>query len=520
MPAPTPASLGPAAAGSARATAAAAPTPIIPTVRCQPIGAGCDNISTSAGGATGVKGLNAVDSASLHHQHLRRHRAARPGPVRGQRIRRRDQQHRRDPGLQHRASAPIRTDPARHRDGAHRRGGAAAATRPASIDPSNGGHWFFTEIVSASPEAAGGPFTGCFAGVANPCYEGIAVSQGSNPFGPYWVYFLERRLQPGRAGLPLPAQRLREDRRDPGRLHVVLRRVPAPPRAPGIGGGIFNGAQQFAFDKNALERAARHAVQRGPNPTSTWRIENMGLLPTPDGNCDGTNGGLAGITCWVAVIPAQPADAGQFDNPYGGSGFMVGGLDFYSFVRCPPGATTGWRRGPGPGSATSTAVAAVPATASISAASCSPARPVLQPRKRGRSWDTRSQKAGRFRWVTNAVPPASARTRHGVLSRNGLNTNGDFMTQASQAQGQVWAAMSTQVNQTFGTLARGRSRPGRRLCRTRRPRALRTPTACSPPRSARASSCRFRAGRRRSRRTRGPPRSPRRSAAPSPTSCG
>ena len=65
MPAPTPASLGPAAAGSARATAAAAPTPIIPTVRCQPIGAGCNSISTSAGGATGVKGLNAVDSASL-----------------------------------------------------------------------------------------------------------------------------------------------------------------------------------------------------------------------------------------------------------------------------------------------------------------------------------------------------------------------------------------------------------------------------------------------------------------------
>ena len=45
--------------------AAAAPTPIIPTVRCQPIGAGCNTISTSAGGATGVKGLNAVDSASL-----------------------------------------------------------------------------------------------------------------------------------------------------------------------------------------------------------------------------------------------------------------------------------------------------------------------------------------------------------------------------------------------------------------------------------------------------------------------
>lgn len=45
--------------------AAASPTPVIPNVRCEPLGAGCDSISTSAGGATGVKGLNAVDSGSL-----------------------------------------------------------------------------------------------------------------------------------------------------------------------------------------------------------------------------------------------------------------------------------------------------------------------------------------------------------------------------------------------------------------------------------------------------------------------
>ena len=38
---------------------------VIPTVRCQPLSAACDSISTSAGGATGVEGLNAVDSASL-----------------------------------------------------------------------------------------------------------------------------------------------------------------------------------------------------------------------------------------------------------------------------------------------------------------------------------------------------------------------------------------------------------------------------------------------------------------------
>jgi len=42
--------------------AAAAVTP--PTVSCEPLGPGSDNISLSSGGATGVKGLNAVDSAS------------------------------------------------------------------------------------------------------------------------------------------------------------------------------------------------------------------------------------------------------------------------------------------------------------------------------------------------------------------------------------------------------------------------------------------------------------------------
>ena len=37
----------------------------LPSVSCVPLRPGCDNISTLAGGATGVKGLNAVDSASL-----------------------------------------------------------------------------------------------------------------------------------------------------------------------------------------------------------------------------------------------------------------------------------------------------------------------------------------------------------------------------------------------------------------------------------------------------------------------
>ena len=121
MPGPTAASLR-AASPRGAATADAAPTPIIPTVRCQPLGAGCDSISTSTGGAIGVKGLNAVDSASLATNTIGRYRAGGSGVVRGQRRRRRDQQYRRDHGVQHGVEAPVRSDPSGHHHGAQQPG--------------------------------------------------------------------------------------------------------------------------------------------------------------------------------------------------------------------------------------------------------------------------------------------------------------------------------------------------------------------------------------------------------------
>jgi hypothetical protein len=45
---------------------------------------------------------------------------------------------------------------------------------------------------------------------------------------------------------------------------------------------------------------------------------------------------------------------------------------------------------------------------------------------------------------TGSPPPASC-------PENGLNTNGDFMTQVSQAQGQLWAGMTTEVNQLWNS---------------------------------------------------------------------
>src|SRR5580700_1182716 len=41
------------------------PDPAPPTVNCQPLGPGCDRISSSSGGAIGAKGLNAVDNGNV-----------------------------------------------------------------------------------------------------------------------------------------------------------------------------------------------------------------------------------------------------------------------------------------------------------------------------------------------------------------------------------------------------------------------------------------------------------------------
>ena len=283
MPALTPRSL--AAASSGAVAPDAAPTPIIPTVRCEPLGAGCDNISSSAGGATGVKGLNAVDSASLVTN-------VAVGDIEPP-----------DQGLcagngdvvetnnigeimvfntaLQRQSGAIPLDTVM---GLNSRAWSSGGDPSCEFDSSNGGHWFFTEIVSASSEANSGPFTGCFGAVANTCYEGIAVSQGSSPLGPYNVYYLNANYNPKEPGYP----NLLNDFAKIGmtRDAFLLFYDEFPLLGGGLGGGAFNGAQEFAFDKNALENGRRVTLANGgPNPNFNVAIENMGLLPTPDGTC-------------------------------------------------------------------------------------------------------------------------------------------------------------------------------------------------------------------------------------------
>ncbi len=149
-------------------------------------------------------------------------------------------------------------------------------------DSANGGHWFFTEIVSASSEANGGAFTGCFAGVANACSEGIAVSDGNSPFGPYHVYFSQADYNPGEPGYPSLLNDFAKISVTRDAFMMFYDEFPLSGSLPGIGGGFFNGAQELAFRKSALEDGLPVQLTNGqPNPAVTVAIENMGHHPHP-----------------------------------------------------------------------------------------------------------------------------------------------------------------------------------------------------------------------------------------------
>src|SRR5260221_5252450 len=244
--------------GGVTAGVRASTDPVIsaPTVRCQPLGPGCDTISLSAGGSVGVKGLNAVDSGTLPTNPLGDIEPADQGLCAGngfvaetnnigevlvfnQRL--------------HRLSAPIPLDTLMGLTG---RGWSSGGDPSCLFDSSNGGHWFFTEIASANSEASGGPFTGCFAAAANGCYEAIAVTVGSNPFGPYNVYFLNANYNKKEPGSPFLLNDFAKIATTRDAFLLFYDEFPLNlAKAPGIGGGFFNRAQELAFDKNALEES-------------------------------------------------------------------------------------------------------------------------------------------------------------------------------------------------------------------------------------------------------------------------
>jgi hypothetical protein len=325
------------------------------------------------------------------------------------------------------------------------RGWSSGGDPSCVFDHDNGGHWFFTEIASASTEASGGPFSGCFAGVANGCFEAIAVTVGSNPFGPYNVYFLNANYNPAEPGSPNLLNDFAKIGTSRDAFLMFYDEFPLDASNPGLGGGGFNGAQEFAFDKDAMEEGQPVTERDGkPNRRFNVAVENMGLLPTPDGTCFSDNQtGRPGITCWIQVIPAQPPDSSQFDNSHDGSAFMLATLDF---------------RGQGDNRLAVFAWTGLHGLRSHNCAACDRIQfggqlfsDVLSYNNGGRG----AQKAGPIPLgdecgtaglSTGSPPPASC-------PEGGIATNGDGVTQASQAQEQLWASSETGISQTFSAEA-------------------------------------------------------------------
>jgi len=318
-------------------------------------------------------------------------------------------------------------------------------------DPSNGGHWFITEFVSTNSEASGGPFTGCFsAGIPDSCREGIAVSTGNNPVNTSWnVYFLDPNTfspnDPGHGNLLNDFAKIGTTR-DAFLLFYDEFDAKGPyPTCPAADCLSFNGAQEFAIDKTALESGT------GANLVH----ENMGTDPAmqpPDGNC--MSGPGAGTDCWAQVIPAA-SPGGQFDNSNGGTGFMVAALDFNAFATL---TGNGDNR---------IAVFDWTGLSNLSSTNCSACGSVkfasqlftgVQPYtddgqaclvSQGAECGLAPQKAGLLDLGTFCKTFKQAPKQ--PCPENGLATNGDGATEASYAGGQLWFAVTTLVNQQFTT---------------------------------------------------------------------
>jgi hypothetical protein len=412
-------------------------------VSCQPAGPGCEKISSSSGGAIGVKGLNAVDMGGVLTAEGAPYTDVEPP----------------DQGLcagngyvvesnnvgevlifntsLQRQSAVIGLDTVM---GLTSRGWSSGGDISCVYDHDNGGHWFFTEFVSSTTEASGGPFSGCFIAVANTCYEGIAVTAGSDPFGPYNVYFVNTNYNPSEPGYPYLLNDFAKIGVTRDAFLLFYDEFPQSGSAPGLGGGFFNGAQEFAFNKKAFELGLPVTRDDGdPNPEFTVAIENMGLLPTPDGAC-------AGATCWYQVIPAMPPDPSQYDNSHGGSGFMLASLDFVGQAD------------------TRIAVFDWTGLENLNSHDC---RECDEIRFGGQLFSgvdyyygegfLAAQKSGPIPLGDEcgaaglSVAPNMTTPPPASCPEGGIATNGDGMTQVSQAQGQLWGAISTAIAQTYSS---------------------------------------------------------------------
>ena len=422
----------------------------IPSVSCLPLGPGCDSISTSAGGASGVKGLNAVDSA--------RHTTNIFSDVEPP-----------DQGLCAGNGYVVETNnigeilvfntalkrvlQRRSRStrswGSPAWDGVAAGILPACTTLPTAGTGSTPRSSRRAPRGAAALLPAASQARPTCATKASLITDGPSPFGPYHVYFTSADYNPGEPGYPSLLNDFAKISVTRDAFLMFYDEFPLLSSLPGVGGGFFNGAQELAFDKNALEQGLPARLAKGqPNPAVTVAIENMGHIPTPDGTCardDSLHEG--GITCWTAAIPAQPV-AGQFDNSHGGTGFMLDSLDFYGFVPLPTSgdnriaawAWTGLSALNTRGCAT--CAATIRFTGQLFAGVDRYYGPenLASPQKTGPI--PLGDECGAAGLSTGSPPPASC-------PEGGIATNGDFMTQVSQAQGQLWGATNTEVAQTY-----------------------------------------------------------------------
>jgi len=426
--------LNPKAAAAALAVNKLLPA-TLPTISCQPLSAGCDTVSSSSGGATGVKGLNVIDSTDLStNLVVGTIEPADQGLCAGNgyvvETNNIGEIEVFNAGLKL-VSGDISLDTLMGLTGL---GFSSGGDVSCLYDYNNGGHWFITQFVSTTNESSGGTFAGCFAGVAFGCLEGIAVSVSNNPLGFYNTYFLNPNFNPSEPGYPYLLNDFAKIATTRDAFLVFYDEFPLNGSVPGIGGGFFNGAQEWAIDKTALELG--YSVH---SPYFNAVEENMGYLPTPDGTCASDNTyGLPAITCWYQVIPAQSPDPTQFDNSYGGSGFMLGALDFYGAgdTRI---AVFGWTGLSHLNSYFCATCGGIGFGGQVFAGVESYYNPGIPA----------PQKAG----------PIPLGDNCGLILHNSVvscpegpvATNGDGFTQVALAQGQLWGAITTWVDQRYAS---------------------------------------------------------------------
>ena len=306
-------------------------------ISCTTVGTGCDTLS-GASPATSAPGLNAVDSGGLYGTDIEPPdqglcagagyvvEALNLGELRVY-----------NTALQG-LSSDISADSLMGLPSMPPSGWSSGGDIQCLYDYNNGGHWFVTEFVSTNPEIAGGPFAGCFAGAKNGCLEGLAVSVSSDPLGAWNVYFVNPNWNPSEPGngyLLNDYAKISTTRDAFLLFYDEYNLNPATyPACPAFGCAGFNGAQELAFNKKALELGWPVMVPYGgPNAYFNVAVANMGLLPTPEPppfNTCGQNSPVPGYaSCWYQVIPAQSPDPTQFDNTHGGMGYMLASLDFF-----------------------------------------------------------------------------------------------------------------------------------------------------------------------------------------------